>query len=219
MNSQAMKTALLSEQALRSPSRSKCNSRGNMSLETEPTEASSRSGDEQAESQMCMLDDYSLENNFDEHERDSHPAASVSSSLDKLDEALPEGMPSEIFVIDEDVTTNCEDIDVHHRLRIAESLAESYRAKMQSCENLTDTLHLYLRKTQQCAEDILADRNALLNTIQEMEQENNTRKDQNSLLKVIMCFSLFFYMCGGSEMFLVFAVGLYLLSEFITAVV
>jgi hypothetical protein len=61
-------------------------------------------------------------------------------------------------------------------------------------------------------------RNGLLAAIQEMEQEETfSSNEQSSLLKIIMCFSLLVYMCGGSEFYLVVAVGFILFADLINA--
>jgi hypothetical protein len=194
-------------------------SEANRSNRTEVTDASSFS-----EEDLIPRDPHVGESSeecldlIEEDERDSFSWSSTESSLYGSEESewLPEGMPSEIVVFEDSVTESDEMLDTHKRLKVAESLVESYKAKMQSTENLTESLNRYLRKTQDVAEDLLAERNGLLGAIKEMEQEEASSNEQGSLLKMIICFSLFVYMCGGSEFYLVASVGFFLFADLIS---
>jgi len=192
----------------------------NCSYLTDDTEATSFSedGDEHEVSLQyygaCRIDDFVFGD-----EKDSMFVASMQSSLNDLDEGIrSEGLPQEIMVIEEDKGSICdEEIDVHDRLKIAETLAQTYKAKIHSTEELTDCLHDYLKQAQAFAEDVLADRNELLQQVQDMQEEEQIRMDQSVPLKVILASSLFYYACGGSPIFLACSVGLSLLFDAVNA--
>lgn len=186
----------------------------NLSLFTETTETTTSFSehDDVDDPRVHRLDPFMGESD-DDDEPDSMSIPSVRTSLDDLDENLPDGLPGEILVIDEEGTGGEQAADIQHRLMIAESLAQTYKAKMKSTEELADSLHEYLAKAQQYAEDVLADRNELLGTIHEMEREEATKSDQTTLMKVVMGFSLLCCMCGGSYSFLMCSVGLFLVSD------
>jgi hypothetical protein len=198
----------------------KSTSRENLSQLTHVTEATSHSDQEDVEVTKLphTYDFVYFLNTCDKEERDSYPTASIHSKslLSEPEDRLPEGMPNEIVVIsDSDVSdaSSSEIVDIRNRLKFAETLVASYKAKMESTENLADTLSRYLRKTQDSAE-----RSQLLNTIQDMEKQEKRSNDVNSLLKMMMCLSLFSYFCGRSELFLVASVGAYLMVDVMNAI-
>jgi hypothetical protein len=195
----------------------------NSSYLTEETEAISFSEEGDEVLGPCtgaiVIDDFLYDD-----EKDSVSVATLRTSLlDGMDEQVTlfsDGIPKEIVVLNEDaLSRNDQDCDVHQRLLIAETLAQSYKAKMLSTEDLIDNLHEFLRQAQTYAEDVLADRNELLQQIQEMQEEEQTNLDQRMLLKVIMASSLCYYMCGGSPIFLTSSVILNLLADTVNALV
>jgi len=109
--------------------------------------------------------------------------------------------------------------DVERRLKKFEILIVSYKDKLKSSENLNSSLHKYLRQTQSYAENLLSERQELVDIINEMEKEDIRRFDQELLLKFIMCSSLFLYLFGGSHQFLVATVVLQLIFTFVNIVV
>jgi hypothetical protein len=152
---------------------------------------------------------------------DSLSEAAIRTSFIDCDaslEFLAEGLPREIIVLDEGVLEAEGVTDVHQRLRIAETLVMTYKAKMQSTENMADNLHEYLRQAQTYAEDVLADRDELLREIENMHEEEQSRMDQLMFLKVIMASSLCYYICGGSPMILTYSVGLYLVADTLNSI-
>lgn len=197
----------------------------NLSLFTETTETTTSFSEQDDMDRRLYRIDPSLEDSEDEDEPDSMSIPSARSSLNELDDNLymddnlPDGVPGEILVIDEEVASNDQIVDVNHRLMIAESLAQTYKAKMKSTEELADSLHEYLGKAQQYAEDVLADRNELLSAIHEMETEEKKMNDQSSLMKLVMGFSLLCCLCGGSYSFLMCSVGLFLISDVVNSLV
>lgn len=157
-----------------------------------------------------------------EDEQDSLSMAVMRTSVvdgDNSVDFVAEGLPREIVVVGEDVLDVEEDIDVHQRLRIAETLAQTYKAKVQSTETMADNLTEYLRQAQVYAEDVLADRDELLREIESMQDEEQSRLDQLMLLKVIMASSLCYYVCGGSPMILTVSVGLFLAVDALNTLV
>ena len=129
------------------------------------------------------------------------------------DESFPVGMPSEILWID--AADSAKIVDVNARLKFAEILVNSYQDTLKSNECLIESLHRNLLQTQGYAEDLLDESDTLLKTIQDMEQDNAMEDDRNLLLKAAVCFSLFFYLCGGSEYILVASISLFMLQDFI----
>jgi hypothetical protein len=142
-------------------------------------------------------------------------ASALSSPPDDLD--LPQGMPHEITLVNELAIKSADSMDVHQRLKAAESLVESYKETLRSTDHLLDSLHQNLLDAQGKAEDILTERNDLLNTIQEMEEIAIVKRNEFLLLNAIMSFGLFFYLlCGGSEFLLI---ALYLFDGFLNATI
>jgi len=134
-------------------------------------------------------------------------------------------IPVEVVVINDDeenipaIRGHVVKEDVEQKLRQFEILITSYRSKLQSSENLTNSLHKYLRQTQGYAENLLSERKELIDIIQEMEKDDNRRDDQELLLKFIMCSSLCIYLFGGSPKFLVAAVVLQLTVTLVNIIV
>jgi hypothetical protein len=134
--------------------------------------------------------------------------------------SLPDGIPSEVMVIHYDCgqeqstttpgSSGASEEDVHHEPEMHKTLLKSYKEKLHASCSENDALHDFLKKTQGYAEELLNERKALLQVIEELENEINERNDQELLLKVIVVFSLGLYFCGGSAEFLVAAVGLQL---------
>jgi len=138
--------------------------------------------------------------------------------------ALSQSIPLEVVIINDDAE-NIPSIrghvvkeDVDRKLKQYETLLVSYQQKLRSSENLNSSLHKYLRQTQGYAEDLLSDRQELLEFIKDVEQEDNRRIDQELLLKFIMCSGLFFYLFGGSHQFLVGTVVLQLMVTVVNIV-
>eukprot|EP00429_Kryptoperidinium_foliaceum_P010630 CAMPEP_0176002516 /NCGR_PEP_ID=MMETSP0120_2-20121206/686_1 /TAXON_ID=160619 /ORGANISM="Kryptoperidinium foliaceum, Strain CCMP 1326" /LENGTH=221 /DNA_ID=CAMNT_0017335105 /DNA_START=133 /DNA_END=798 /DNA_ORIENTATION=- len=122
--------------------------------------------------------------------------------------------PQEIVILNEDALEQNETVgDIQQRLKIAETLARSYKEKAESTEELTDALQEHLRQAQDYAESALADRDELLRHVEAMHEEERNRLNQSLMIKVAMASSLFYYLCGGSSAFLVGSVGLNLLSD------
>jgi hypothetical protein len=155
----------------------------------------------------------------------SHRTDSTEQSYTMSDEcALSQSIPLEVVIINDDAE-NIPSIrghvvkeDVDRKLKQYETLLVSYQQKLRSSENLNSSLHKYLRQTQGYAEDLLSDRQELLEFIKDVEQEDNRRIDQELLLKFIMCSGLFFYLFGGSHQFLVGTVVLQLMVTVVNIV-
>ena len=101
------------------------------------------------------------------------------------------------------------------RIRMYENLVSMYRKKIKSSDELTDSLNDYLRQTQGYADDLLNQRSELVETIEEMERDDEKRNDQETLCLVITSCSLVVYFLGGSHQFLVAAVMLQLVVGFV----
>lgn len=130
--------------------------------------------------------------------------------------SLTQTIPLEVVVITDDeeyipsIRGHIVKEDVERRLQKFETLITSYKNKLKSSEHLNNSLHKYLRQTQNYAETLLSERQELIDIINEMEKEDIRRVDQELLLKFIMCSSLFLYLFGGSHQFLVATVVLQL---------
>ena len=134
-------------------------------------------------------------------------------------------IPLEVVVITDDedhipsIRGHIVKEDVERRLQKFETLITSYRSKLDSSEHLNNSLHKYLRQTQNYAENLLSERQELLDIINEMEKEEIKKVDQDLLLKFMMCSSLFLYMFGGSHQFLVATVVLQLVVTFVNILI
>jgi len=135
--------------------------------------------------------------------------------------SLTQDIPLEVVVITDD-EENIPSIrghivreDVERRLKKFEALILTYRDKLNSSEKLNSSLHKYLRQTQGYAEDLLSERQELIDIINEIENEESRRIDQELLLKFMMCSSLAIYLFGGSHQFLVGTVVLQLVYTFV----
>jgi len=135
--------------------------------------------------------------------------------------SLTQNIPLEVVVITDD-EENIPSIrghivreDVERRLKKFETLILTYKDKLDSSEHLNSSLHKYLRQTQGYAEDLLSERQELIDIINEMEKEESRRIDQELLLKFMMCSSLALYLLGGSHQFLVGTVVLQLVYTFV----
>jgi arsenate reductase-like glutaredoxin family protein len=115
----------------------------------------------------------------------------------------------------EDKNKNCDSA----QLELFQTLLLSYKHKLQSTSHENDTLYNLLRQARAYAEDLLNEREKLVQAVEEMEQDVSQHKDQQLLLKVIMLFSLLVYLSGGSPGFLIAAVGLQLLATFINLII
>jgi hypothetical protein len=196
----------------------KCESRSDLSQMTDLTEVTSFSGPLDEQPLNDVVDDGTnkpldaisvVKNEF------LSSASALSSPPDDLD--LPQGMPHEITLVNELAIKSADSMDVHQRLKAAESLVESYKETLRSTDHLLDSLHQNLLDAQGKAEDILTERNDLLNTIQEMEEIAIVKRNEFLLLNAIMSFGLFFYLlCGGSEFLLI---ALYLFDGFLNATI
>ena len=138
---------------------------------------------------------------------------------------LSQDIPLEVVIINddgEDIPTIRGQIvneDVERRMQTYETVLVSYKQKVRSSESMNSSLHKYLRQTQGYAENLMSEREELLEVIQDMEKEDNRRIDQELLLKFIMCSSLFFYLFGGSQHFLVASVVLQLICTVVNMIV
>lgn len=155
----------------------------------------------------------------------SHQTESTQQSYtmgeDWGSKSLTQDIPLEVVVIT-DEEENIPSIkghivreDVERRLKKFETLIVTYRDKLKSSEHLNASLHKYLRQTQGYAEELLSERQELIDIINEMEKEETRRIDQDLLLKFLMCSSLALYLLGGSNQFLVGSVVLQLVYTFV----
>mmetsp|Transcript_61142 Transcript_61142/g.68467 ORF Transcript_61142/g.68467 Transcript_61142/m.68467 type:complete len:221 (+) Transcript_61142:97-759(+) len=101
--------------------------------------------------------------------------------------------------------------EIYDRLKMYENVIISYKQKLKSSESLNNSLHKYLRQTQEYAENLTSERRELITTVEDIENEDNKRVDQELLMKFILCSCLFFYFLGGSHNFLVGAAVLQLI--------
>lgn len=104
-------------------------------------------------------------------------------------------------------------------MELLQRVIHSYKERFQSTSQENDTLHDLLRQAQAYAEDLLHQREELVQIMEKMEEDMSQHDDQQLLLKVIMLSSLLVYLCGGSPIFLVAAVGLQLLVTLINLVI
>lgn len=139
--------------------------------------------------------------------------------------SLTQSIPLEVVIITDDeenipsIRGHIVKENVERRLKKLETLISSYKDKIASSENLNSSLHKYLGQTQSYAENLLSERQELIDIILEMEREDNRRVDQDLLLKFIMCSSLFLYLLGGSHKFLVATVVLQLVVTIVNIIV
>lgn len=139
--------------------------------------------------------------------------------------SMTQSIPLEVVIINDDeenipsIRGHIVKEDVERRLQKFESLISSYKNKLKSSENLNTSLHKYLRQTQTYAENLLSERQELIEIIEEMEREDTQRVDQELILKFLMCSSLFLYLFGGSQQFLVATVVLQLLFTLVNLVI
>lgn len=157
----------------------------------------------------------------------SHQTLSTEQSYTMSDdcEEFSQTIPLEVVVINDDevhipsVRGHIVKEDVERRLQQFDTVISSYKNRLKSSEHLNNSLHNYLRQTQGYAENLLSERQELIDVINEMEQEDTRRVDQELLLKFIMCSSLFLYLFGGSHQFLVATVVLQLVVTVVNVVV
>jgi len=139
--------------------------------------------------------------------------------------SMTQSIPLEVVIITDDeenipsIRGHIVKEDVERRLQKFETLITSYKSKLKSSENLNTSLHKYLRQTQTYAENLLSERQELIDIINEMEKEDIQRVDQDLLLKFMMCSSLFLYLFGGSHQFLVATVVLQLLVTVVNLII
>jgi hypothetical protein len=156
---------------------------------------------------------------------------------DGSDMALPDGIPTEVLILTDPTETsargslmwnqvNNDDDCANNYKGTTDAQAElyhmflqSYKQRLQSTSQENEALHELLRQARQYAEDLLNQREELVQVIEEMEDDASHRNDQQLFLKVIMLFSLLLFLSGGSSGFLVAAVGLQLLATFINLVI
>lgn len=158
----------------------------------------------------------------------SHHTGSTQQSLTMSDggsKSLTQTIPLEVVIINDDeenipsIRGHIVKEDVERRLRQFETVISSYKNRLKSSEHLNNSLHKYLRQTQGYAENLLSERQELIDIINEMEKEDTKRVDQELLLKFIMCSSLFLYLFGGSHQFLVATVVLQLVVTAVNIIV
>lgn len=168
------------------------------------------------EESYTMSEEYEFANDMNLDNDDNN---SISSPLSQ-------DIPSEVVIIHDDEedsipTTRCPIVneDIERRMQMYETVIVSYKQKVRSSESMNSSLHKYLRQTQGYAENLMSEREELLEVIQDMEQEDNRRIDQELVLKFIMCTALIFNLFGGSHLFLVASVVLQLVCTFVSMVV
>ncbi|KAG7350341.1 hypothetical protein IV203_009701 [Nitzschia inconspicua] len=160
----------------------------------------------------------------------SSPLSEQKLSLSRPIHSLPEGIPSEVIIIRDHTETSLrgsilwsDDLlqDGNDRLQqqqqehLYRTLLNMCREKLRATSHENDTLHEFLRQTKGYVEDLLVQRDELIQAIDQLEEDVSQRSDQELLLKVIMLCSLFMYLTGGSPKFLVAAVGLHLFVTFV----
>ena len=115
-----------------------------------------------------------LMSDADENDSLSVAAIPTNSLAGAVSEhSIHDFFPREIVVLDDDaLEADDPSQDIDERLRVARALAMSYKAQLQSTEEITDYLHEHLKQAQNYAEDVLADRNDLLHEIEELQDPN-----------------------------------------------
>mmetsp|Transcript_14016 Transcript_14016/g.32593 ORF Transcript_14016/g.32593 Transcript_14016/m.32593 type:complete len:215 (+) Transcript_14016:185-829(+) len=147
---------------------------------------------------------------------------SCTMSEDWGSKSLTHDIPLEVVIIadDEEIIPSIKGHivrdDVERRLKNFETVILTYKDKLKSSEHLNSSLHKYLRQTQGYAENLLSERQELIDIIKEMENEDSRRIDQELLLKFMMSSSLALYLLGGSHQLLAGTVVLQLLYTFIS---
>eukprot|EP00980_Cylindrotheca_fusiformis_P004299 scaffold918_cov126-Cylindrotheca_fusiformis.AAC.78 len=109
---------------------------------------------------------------------------------------------------------------MQERLECAETLIKSFRETIHSNEHLVDSLYLTLTETREQAQNLLADRNELLQAIDLLhaEQEDHAKEERITqpkyFMKLAMTISLLLYLSGmTSEYALVATVVVHLLED------
>jgi hypothetical protein len=136
-------------------------------------------------------------------------------------------IPSSIILLEDnlwkegaDDVTTCPSME--ERLQCAEALMKSYRATTQSNEHLLDSLYQTLAETREQAQNLLADRNELVEAIDLLHKEqedadhvtNDRRAEPKYFVRMAMTISLMLYLSGiASEYALVATVVVYLLED------
>ena len=155
----------------------------------------------------------------------SQQTDATEQSFDGEGRSSSQTIPLEVVVINDDeeaipsIRGTIVKEDVERRLQQFEMLITTYKNRLKSAEHLNDSLHKYLRQTQGYAENLLSERQELIDIITDMENEDTQRVDQELMLKFIMCSSLFLYLFGGSHQFLVATVVLQLVVTVVNIVV
>ena len=158
----------------------------------------------------------------------SHHTGSTQQSFTMSDggsKSLTQTIPLEVVIVNDDeenipsIRGHIVKEDVERRLQQFQTVISSYKNRLKSSEHLNNSLHKYLRQTQGYAENLLSERQELIDIINEMEKEDTRRVDQELLLKFIMCSSLFLYFFGGSHQFLVATVVLQLIVTAVNIIV
>jgi hypothetical protein len=119
-------------------------------------------------------------------------ASTLSRSFPQ--ERLPNGVPSEITVINEEASQNLEGMDIVTRLQVAECTVSSYKEALNSTELVVESLQHSLRDSRMNAERLSEERDSLLSTIRDMEETESEESCQFSFIKVLVCFGLFFHL-------------------------
>ena len=165
--------------------------------------------------------------NVPQHLQDVVAALSLQGLVDDSSSLMSsDGVPSEIMVFNdrdefmsvvqvEDEDNNVEDAAFKEQLKAMRNLISSLKSKATSSERLADSLDVELDHTKMFAEDLLIQRNTLIQTIEDMEETQERRNEQSFLMKMLLCFALVIYFLGGNQEFLVIAVCLYLMADFI----
>jgi hypothetical protein len=151
----------------------------------------------------------------------------IPSSIILLEKTLPEGDKSYGTHASTEIDTHrSSNESIEERLKLAETLLESYRNAIQSNEHLVDSLYNTLLETQEQAQNLLVSRNELLKAVDTLYKEKedvNSETDRIAnpriYLKMAMSISLLFYILGmTSEYALVAAVLVYLLEDIMESI-
>jgi hypothetical protein len=194
----------------------KCLSQGNLSQHTEATATSSSSEDE------VHLPQH-VKNSLKEEAyiEDVPIILSYSQDITEDSSVFRTGIPREITVIKEQSADAqfYDEVDLYEKLDELKLLATSFKARVSSNDSLFESLQAELARTKGHANALLEERNTLLHSINDMEEESSSRNEQSSLLRMLLCFALFLYLCGGSAQFLTIAVSVYLGVEIVASIV
>ena len=163
---------------------------------------------------------WNSEQSDDLHQRVKASFHSLKNNLDNTSIASI-GIPQEVLICNsKEVPIICQDeATIHEHVESLKLLAMHYKSRAASNEDLLDSLKDEVERTKLFVEELVNERTRLLRSIEDIEDENNSKMKQSSIFRILLTVSLFFYLCGGSEQFLLISVGIYVLVDCVVSAI